>query len=641
MMTPIMKGIAGSILALALVPDAWSQGDVAAPTARVRVACVGDSITQGHGVPAGQTYPERLGRLLGDRYEVRNFGEAGRTVLRSGDNSYWDTLSFVESTRYDPHIVVILLGTNDAAAKTWRDVPQFRRDYLDLVAQYRALPSRPAVFVARPCPMYEPARDVDRANLVDLVVPAIDGLPLENGVERIDVHGALASRSFFLADGVHPNAQGAQVVARVVMAAIATVSTARPATVVDGPPASAAPWVPPGTAPTDGVLGTTAGARPGRFRIGPVYLTPRIRIGNIGVDTNVLYTPTDRRADVMASGGPALEMVLPVVDDVQFLVSGGTNYLYFVRTSSQRRLVSDGRAELRARGVRTSVAVRGDYIETFARPSLEVDRRVASTEARAAVEFRRRLFGRVRLALEGTASSNEIAEGQEFLGADLHRTLSREALSALASIEYALTPRTRLRVRGRWEGARFPLDHTRDGDQVLAAAGIETDAGTLIAGHAEAGVHAHRHRATGQVERGSFYASVDATWRISRGLRVGGGYLRDMPYTAFVSDGAPILRQEVWRAHATLEPVRRLELRLTGARSNVRSAGPIRIELHPGDVVEARRRDEVYEAGADLGYRLHPRFRLGMNAVYAKRHSNFADLGVDGLLLGGTLVFTP
>jgi lysophospholipase L1-like esterase len=44
---------------------------------RYRIAVVGDSITWGQGVAARDRYSDRLGELLGPRYEVFNFGEPG------------------------------------------------------------------------------------------------------------------------------------------------------------------------------------------------------------------------------------------------------------------------------------------------------------------------------------------------------------------------------------------------------------------------------------------------------------------------------------------------------------------------------------------------------------------------------------
>ena len=56
----------------------------------IKVACVGNSITQGVGVKDQKkdSYPAVLGRLLGDGYEVHNFGFSGRTLLNKGDRPY-------------------------------------------------------------------------------------------------------------------------------------------------------------------------------------------------------------------------------------------------------------------------------------------------------------------------------------------------------------------------------------------------------------------------------------------------------------------------------------------------------------------------------------------------------------------------
>ena len=54
---------------------------------KIRVACIGDSITAGVGA-AGGSYPTQLGKRLGSKWEVRNFGVSGSTLLNRGDNPY-------------------------------------------------------------------------------------------------------------------------------------------------------------------------------------------------------------------------------------------------------------------------------------------------------------------------------------------------------------------------------------------------------------------------------------------------------------------------------------------------------------------------------------------------------------------------
>src|SRR5262245_34764220 len=70
-------------------------------------------------------------------------------------------------------------------------------------------------------------------------------------------------------------------------------------------------------------------ARPGRFQVGPFYLTPYIHIGTLGYDSNALYTATDVEGDFTASGGPGLEIVLPIRRLSRFTLDGALDYIYY------------------------------------------------------------------------------------------------------------------------------------------------------------------------------------------------------------------------------------------------------------------------------------------------------------------------
>ena len=59
-----------------------------------QVACVGDSITAGYLSTCGLTYPAHLQTLLGDEYNVTNYGVGGTTLLKHGDHPYWATAQF-------------------------------------------------------------------------------------------------------------------------------------------------------------------------------------------------------------------------------------------------------------------------------------------------------------------------------------------------------------------------------------------------------------------------------------------------------------------------------------------------------------------------------------------------------------------
>ena len=60
-------------------------------TETIRVACVGDSITFGYGISNRDknSYPAKLQNLLGDGFEVQNFGLSGARVTQDSGKPYY------------------------------------------------------------------------------------------------------------------------------------------------------------------------------------------------------------------------------------------------------------------------------------------------------------------------------------------------------------------------------------------------------------------------------------------------------------------------------------------------------------------------------------------------------------------------
>ena len=141
----------------------------------LKVACIGDSITEGAGVdnPTVNAYPIVLGRLLGTNYQTRNFGVSGRTLLRKGDYPYWNEAAFKNATNYAPNIVTIKLGTNDSKPQNWRYKDQFGRDLSNMIDVFANLPSHPRVFVCLPVPAYGLQFDINPDIIKNEIIPII------------------------------------------------------------------------------------------------------------------------------------------------------------------------------------------------------------------------------------------------------------------------------------------------------------------------------------------------------------------------------------------------------------------------------------------------------------------------------------
>ena len=190
----------------------------------LKVACVGDSITEGSGLKNKEveSYPAQLGKILGDRFEVKNFGHSGRTLLKKGDSSYWRSDRLKKAWFFGPDIVVIKLGTNDSKPQNWKHGKLFERDYTALIRTFAMLPSKPKIFLCCPVPAFSGRFGINNEVIFKEQIPIINKIAAEQKqkLEVIDLYQALKGKAEFFPDEIHPNAEGAKLMAEVVSKAI-------------------------------------------------------------------------------------------------------------------------------------------------------------------------------------------------------------------------------------------------------------------------------------------------------------------------------------------------------------------------------------------------------------------------------------
>lgn len=187
----------------------------------LKVACVGNSITQGPGRDNPDSWPLQMQKILGDGYEVKNFGVGGRTLLKKGDYPFWNEPQFQETKDFAPDILVIMLGTNDSKPQNWQYASEFRQDYLDMIAEFRkTMPVDGKVYVIMPVPVTKDNFGITASVMNNEQRMMIIDIAKSANAELIDLYTPLMNKAELLPDGVHPNTEGLGIMAKVVARAI-------------------------------------------------------------------------------------------------------------------------------------------------------------------------------------------------------------------------------------------------------------------------------------------------------------------------------------------------------------------------------------------------------------------------------------
>ncbi len=190
---------------------------------KIRIACVGNSITEGYGLndPAKESYPTILQSLLGNRYEVGNFGLSARTLLLKGDMPYMKEQRFKDAQTFEPDIVTIKLGTNDSKPHNWIHHTEFKANLRTLIETFQTLPSHPQIYLCLPIPTNHKEWGINDSIVSNGIIPYIKEVAAEKQQPVIDLHTAmLPYYPQEYQDGVHPNKYGAMIIAAEICKAI-------------------------------------------------------------------------------------------------------------------------------------------------------------------------------------------------------------------------------------------------------------------------------------------------------------------------------------------------------------------------------------------------------------------------------------
>ena len=193
---------------------------------KTKVACIGNSVTYGYGHdnPAETSYPSQLAKMLGDDYEVGNFGKSGATLLRKGHRPYNEQIEYLKSLEFIPDIAIIHLGLNDTDPRNWKYYKrEFIADYVALIEDIEKVNPDVEIYICRMSPIFhwhhrflKGTRDWywEIQETIENIAENIAE------VKIIDLQEVLYHRPDLMPDALHPNPEGAKLIAERVYSAI-------------------------------------------------------------------------------------------------------------------------------------------------------------------------------------------------------------------------------------------------------------------------------------------------------------------------------------------------------------------------------------------------------------------------------------
>lgn len=191
----------------------------------IKVACVGNSITYGSGLQHRETeaFPVLLQQMLGNDYQVGNFGKPGATLLYHGHRPYVQQEEFQKAMQFKGDIVVIHLGINDTDPRDWPNYrDEFVKDYLSLIDSFRVANPKARILIAKMTPLSVRHHRFESGtrDWHQQIQVAIERVAKYANVELFDFFEPLYPFSSYLKDAVHPDKDGHQIMAKTVYAAL-------------------------------------------------------------------------------------------------------------------------------------------------------------------------------------------------------------------------------------------------------------------------------------------------------------------------------------------------------------------------------------------------------------------------------------
>jgi hypothetical protein len=363
-----------------------------------------------------------------------------------------------------------------------------------------------------------------------------------------------------------------------------------------------------------------------RFHLGPLSLTPKLGVRDLGVDTNVFNLSQTPERDLTATFSAGTDAWFRL-GRAYFASRTVADWRYFQKSSSQRSvdLTQEGRVDLDL--LRFVPRAGGGVVNSRQRPNDEFDLRVQQRNTAAFAGVMVPVGSRGQLDLEFRRQEYDYGSGK-FGDADVASALNRTSETAAVMAGFEVTPLTRLVLRADVRKDRFEFSEKRNSDSVKVTPGVEFEASALISGHAYAGYRQFTSPSVEVPDVKGFVAAVELKFVAADTFRVTGQLKRDLDYSLDLDETVYV------STLAGVDVLQALGLdwdvvgRLRRGSLAYQQIGPT-----PGRV------DRVWQTGVGVGRRIGTEFRLGFDVDFVNRSSDRLDRAYDGVRYGASVTY--
>lgn len=369
-----------------------------------------------------------------------------------------------------------------------------------------------------------------------------------------------------------------------------------------------------------------------RVRMGPLWMTPRLELKNIGVDTNVFNEPDDQnpKQDFTITLTPAMDVWLGMGRSwLKF--TAAEDLVWYNQYTTQRSANEHFDLSWRMPINRVAFTISPTYVSTNERPGFEIDARVHHSEWGGKAQVDVHALAKTSFGIMGSYKDIRFDDAS-YQGSNLHDELSRTETIGGFSVRHDLTPLTAIVVSVEQQQDRFQYQPLRDTDSTRIGATVSFDPHALLKGSASFG-YRDFHPVDGSVPGFNGFTTVgDLSYTLLGTTRFQVQFKRDVQYSYDINqpyylesgvDGS--IAQQIF---GPIDAVVRAGLTSLAYQDRTGAA-----------VAVADRVDDNHMYGGGIGYHFSNGLRVGFNVDYYRRTSDLEQRRYSGLKYGASATY--